>query len=103
MRSASELRVLIDRYLAELRSALAANEFVDLATALAVADRCMVLLDFAAEKSPKERHLAATAVEYFLAEDDGEHDTDSIIGFDDDLAVVHAVASALGIVEGTEQ
>lgn len=100
VRTASELRLGIPGYLTELEDARKTNEFVDIDCARDVAARCLTLLYETADRGDEAHWLARVAAEYFLAEDDGEHDTDSIIGFDDDLAVVIAVAAFLDTREG---
>lgn len=91
------LRSEISDYVADLTRAALATEFIDLDTARLVATLCGRLLDRLAPDSPDEhRRAVQAAVRYFVLPDDAESDIESPIGFDDDLAVVEAVAQHVG-------
>ncbi|HYD49940.1 MAG TPA: hypothetical protein VEB21_16400 [Terriglobales bacterium] len=76
---------------------LAANrEFVDITLATRVADRCRELVVRVDPNGADPRAaLVRAALRYFLLETDAEPDS-AVLGFDDDAAVVAAVASELG-------
>jgi hypothetical protein len=87
----------VDQYLESLRFRSEELEFLDLITAERVALHCHAILGVLASEPTGPRHEAAqAAILYFALDDDGEPDS-SVVGFDDDLAVVLATAEVLGI------
>jgi uncharacterized membrane protein YkvA (DUF1232 family) len=72
------------------------NDFVDLELGERVAGSCRALVDGWAGYAPEQRQLVAAAVGYFATQHDADDDFSSPIGFEDDAAVVSAVAVALG-------
>ena len=46
--------------------------------------------------SARDQRLIVGAARYFVADDDAEPDTQSILGLDDDLAVFNHVATQIG-------
>jgi hypothetical protein len=72
------------------------GEVIDLELVADAAVRCERLLAEVDDDMPEEeRRLIQAAVRYFVNEEDADADLESLIGFDDDGAVVEAVAIAL--------
>lgn len=94
---AAEQRKAIDTYCKRLAFSVEEFPSLDVTTALRVADQCRRLLDWAeGQEDSAARECVQVAVQYFLDEDDEEHDLQSPIGFDDDATVVALVAEAVG-------
>ncbi len=71
------------------------NEFLDPRQAQDLAATCLALLQQLEPDTPLlHRKLTELAVRYFVLEHDADSDFD-IAGLDDDIAVVHAIASYL--------
>lgn len=95
--SADKLRQMVEQHIQTLQAAQSALEFLDLGLAGRIATACDRLLG-ALGTSPPGAHLriVRSAVLYFIQDDDVESDTGSILGLDDDAAVVAAAARAIG-------
>lgn len=86
-----DLRALVEAHRSAVLRAWAQDPFVDRDLAERVAEACLALLDAAGD------HAAVRAAcLYFAATDDAEHDTVSVVGFDDDAAVVAHAATLAG-------
>lgn len=87
-----------EHYLTAVREKATTLEFQDTETAEKVFQCCGRLWQWVEQQGSAEGRAAVeAAVRYFVLEEDAEGD-DSIIGFDDDLLVVEATASVLGVV-----
>jgi hypothetical protein len=96
-RSAQELLGEVRSYLKELEGLAESLEFLDLATARRLAVQCEALLSGDTDTfSDETHHLIQIAVRYFVEDEDGEGDTTSLVGFDDDAEVIVAIAKAVG-------
>ena len=94
--SKSELIDDLQEYILLLKQRSASQEFLDYDKAMLVADQCEVLLGDKFGVEGTERHaIIQAAVRYFILEDDAESDSESLIGFDDDEAVVAAAMEVL--------
>lgn len=91
------LRQELRQHVQKIRTAAEANPYLEPRLALRLAEVCEHLLDDAAAKgSEHARRLVQAAVRYFIEDDDGEHDLESVVGLVDDAEVCNAVARALG-------
>jgi len=96
-RAREDLRTDVRGYMHKLERMADSVEFLDLDTARRLAVQCEALLSGAAEDLNQEVHvLIQVAVRYFVEDKDGEADTTSLVGFDDDAEVIAAIAKALG-------
>ena len=96
-----ELRRMVSEYLVELETRARETDFMDIGLATQVASLCHRLIDSLDPTVAEEHHrLVQAAVRYFLIEEDAESDTDSLIGFDDDLLVARTIAAQLGLSDG---
>lgn len=86
-----DLRALVEAHRVSIHRAWAVDPFVDRDLADRVADACLALLDAA-----PDHPAARAACLYFVATDDAEHDTGSVLGMDDDAAVVVYAAAQIG-------
>ncbi|GEM_PF-3362478 len=83
-------------HLKTLREAGRENEFLDLVQAERLTTRSLALLDRLQDGMPDvERKLILAAVYYFIVGEDGESDTGSILGLDDDEQVLEVVEKVL--------
>jgi hypothetical protein len=83
-------------HLESLREAGRENEFLDLVQAERLATRSLALLDRLQDGMPDvERKLILAAVYYFIVDEDGESDTESVLGLDDDEQVLDVVEKVL--------
>ena len=87
----------VDAHLAEIKAALADNEFIDVQRAEQIAAACRTLVALCHPGNPEQVALVAGAVGYFLDPDDAGSDTDSVIGLEDDAQVVNFVIRQSGI------
>lgn len=93
----AELKAELTRYLGEVEARAEHEEFVDVHLARQLTECAMNLLNaLAPETSEELRGLVHAAIRYLLLEEDGDHDTSSPVGFDDDRDVLNAVARQLG-------
>lgn len=94
-RAEHELRLQVEDHLALVRLAAANDPFVDLDQAERVTAGCRALLDRWPHLDPAARALIQAACLYFADSRDHEDDLASIVGFDDDLEVLHHVMEIL--------
>ncbi len=81
----------------EIEAAAARNEFLDGAAARAISERLARLLDDWNAMPPAHRAVVQAAVAYYALRDDAEDDLDSVLGLEDDVAVVNACLRHLGL------
>jgi uncharacterized membrane protein YkvA (DUF1232 family) len=86
----------VEQHVSQVRSALEANEFLDVAMAERIAKLLMELLGkIESYPQPKQR-LIVGASRYFVRSQDAQADLSSLLGFDDDAAVLNYVLVELG-------
>jgi len=84
-------------YLKDLEAYAAEGRVLDLEQAGEIAVWCERLLGEIGDETPEEhRRLIQAGVRYFVSSDDSDGDLDSLVGLDDDRAVVEAIAIAVG-------
>jgi hypothetical protein len=86
----------LDNYLREAKIALQQNEFLDIRLAQEIASRLRHILDDYGRFSVDHQALIVGAVRYFVKDDDAEHDLHSILGLDDDTAVLNYLLDTIG-------
>ena len=89
-------RADIHAYVTRVREAAATRDFVDVRTAVRLADELEAMLDRVDELDAEGRSMVWAAIDYFLDESDAEADLTSPLGFDDDAEVVGA---AIGLID----
>ena len=94
--AANDLQGQIRDHLAHIRGHLRFNEFLDVELAERLAEQLIQLLQILEAYSRADQRLIVGAARYFVADDDAEPDTQSILGLDDDLAVFNHVATQIG-------
>ena len=88
----------LTQYVEEIDSHHRNAEFVDYDIAKRIADLCWKLLDaLPDEPSERQHRLTQLAINYFVLAEDAQDDNYSLAGFEDDLEVVTAVVSELGL------
>ena len=86
----------VEQHASLVRSALGVNEFLDVALAEKIAKLLKDLLGNI-EKYPKpKQRLIVGASRYFVRSHDAQADLSSLLGFDDDAAVLNYVLVELG-------
>ena len=86
----------VEQHVLQVRSALEANEFLDVTMAERIAKLLMELLGkIESYPQPKQR-LIVGASRYFVRSQDAQADLSSLLGFDDDAAVLNFVLVELG-------
>ena len=91
------LQTRVREHVEYIRGHLRSNEFLDVALAQRIADRLITLLQSSTSYSSQGQRLLVGAAHYFIADEDAESDTRSILGLEDDLAVFNYVAAQLGV------
>ena len=94
--SARGLQSNVRAHVAHIRNQLHNNEFLDISLAEQLGDRLVQLLEDFESYAPDDQHLIVGAARYFIADDDAEPDTQSILGLEDDLAVFNHVVTHIG-------
>ena len=89
-------RADIYAYVTRVREAAATRDFVDVRTAVRLADELEAMLDRVDDLDAEGRALVWAAIDYFLDESDVEADLTSPLGFDDDAEVVAALLRQVG-------
>ena len=89
-------RADIHAYVTRVREAAATRDFVDVRTAVRLADELEAMLDRVDDLDAEGRALVWAAIDYFLDESDVEADLTSPLGFDDDAEVVAALLRQVG-------
>lgn len=90
------LSIEIVDHVDEIRRALRHNEFLDIDTAERLASTLQLLLAEYFLFAEKEQKLIAGAARYFVHAADADPDTGSVLGLDDDTAVLNYVVEAIG-------
>jgi hypothetical protein len=84
-------------YMKQLEGLVAEGDVIDLELASDLAVRCVRMAGEIEQGVPEEhRRLIQAAIRYFVNSEDADGDIESLIGFDDDSAVIEAVALAIG-------
>jgi uncharacterized membrane protein YkvA (DUF1232 family) len=91
-----DLRAQLSAHGQEITAAAARNEFLDTRAASAIACRLSDLLDEWDALTSAHRAVLHAAVAYYVLREDAEDDLDSVLGFEDDVAVVNACLRFLG-------
>lgn len=86
----------VSLYAKELESQADEGAVFDLEYAISLARQCQNLLAAADSMGEEHRRLVQAATRYFCVSEDADGDTESLIGFDDDGALIEAVALAIG-------
>lgn len=90
------LREKLDGYLKAVQQALIQNEFLDVTLARKIANTLHQLLDNYGRYTKEHQSLLVGTVRYFVKDDDAEHDMHSVLGLDDDAAVLNYFLDILG-------
>ena len=90
---AEALLASLDAFDVHLKEA-SENPLVDEETGAALSSACRTLIA-RTRHDPSRLRLTQVAVRYLVMEDDGDRDTESPFGFDDDVEVFNAVCGAL--------
>ena len=93
-----EQRARILGHLSVVEIEWSTNPDVDFHAAKRIADALRTMIDRSAELDGEQRALVRAAVEYFVLSDDVNNDL-AAEGFEDDAAVVNAVAAAVGLTD----
>lgn len=97
LRPLAQLKSEVEAYAEHVKQTAETGQFVDLRTAEGIAASSMILLSrLGSAPSTREHRLAQAAIRYFILEEDGEGDLNSVCGFDDDAEVMNAVLVELG-------
>lgn len=91
LREPADLRARVQAHLEEVRNAAGLNIRVDVELAAQVAEVLTELIDGWDGLSEDQRLWVQAGARYFTHAEYGEHDFDSIVGFDDDVQVVNLV------------
>lgn len=91
-----ELSSQITTHLQKVKEALQHNEFIDLSLATQIATVLIQLLKEISKYPNTKRGLITGAVRYFTRGQDVQADFTSILGFDDDAAVLNYVLTEIG-------
>ena len=92
-----QLRKELRDHVVTIQQAAAKNEFLDVSLALRLSEVATALIEEGQRRGDEDtRRLVQAAVRYFILDDDGEHDLESVCGLDDDAEVCNVVARALG-------
>lgn len=94
-----EQRARILGHLSVVEIEWSTNPDIDFHAAKRIADALRVMIDRSAELDGEQRALVRAAVEYFVLSDDVNNDLVATDGFEDDAAVVNAVAAAVGLTD----
>ena len=86
----------IEQHTSQVRLALQTNEFLDILTVEKIANRLIALLQEIEKYQKAKQHLIVGAAMYFVRNNDAQADMDSLLGFDDDVAVLNYVLVELG-------
>lgn len=90
------LRLRVQQHLDEIRRAAHRNELLPVDVAEQLAKALEGLLREADALTPEQRTLAIGAARYFCSEHDHVHDTSSVLGLDDDVAVFNLAVREIG-------
>jgi uncharacterized membrane protein YkvA (DUF1232 family) len=91
-----QLRAETEEHVQAIRQAWRRNEFLDVAMAERLGTVLAALLDAYHTYPESHQVLIAGAARYFVREHDADPDTTSLLGLEDDVAVIHFVLDAIG-------
>lgn len=91
----STLTTKIDEYLLAIQAALQQNEFMDIQLAREIAECLHLVLQDYGRYPADQQALIVGAARYFIKNDDAEHDLYSVLGLDDDAAVLNYLLDTL--------
>jgi len=94
--AAMELRQEIINHVEDFHKALKYNEFLDIDTAIRIAKVLINLLDNYDSYPKSHQKLIVGAARYFVSPHDADPDTTSLLGLDDDAAVLNYVLDTIG-------
>lgn len=95
--SPAALRMEVRAWQSRMHTILEDHELVDVELGDKLARTCLRLLQWLGPEPAAEHHrLVHLACRYLACDDDGESDFDSVLGLDDDAAVINAVVEVLG-------
>ncbi len=97
MEDAETLRRQLEAYLDKVRHAAHTDDYLDIGLVERIDQALQALLAVSADRDDDDRRLIQTAARYFIHEHDALDDLSSPTGFDDDAAVVGAIARHLGL------
>lgn len=86
----------VDEHVEQIRTALTVNEFLDISTAEKIASTLKSLLSDIKIYPRNKQQLVVGAARYFVRSQDIHDDMRSLLGFDDDVAVLNFVLAELG-------
>ena len=92
----AELLSQITAHVQDVREAMRRNEFIDITLAENIAQTLSQLLRELATYPENKRRLIVGAARYFMRSQDAQADLESILGFDDDAAVLNYVLKEIG-------
>jgi uncharacterized membrane protein YkvA (DUF1232 family) len=92
----TELLKEVHQHVFRARQALAVNEFLDVGMAERIAKTLVALLREIENHPQSKRRLVVGAARYFVKSNDSQADLTSLLGFDDDVAVLNYVLVELG-------
>ena len=92
----SALITEISDHVEEIKQALQHNEFLDIDTAERLASTLLILLEETNLYSDQNQILIVGAARYFVHPHDADPDTGSMLGLDDDTAVLNYVLETIG-------
>ena len=92
----TELKSEITNHVDEIKQALQHNEFLDIDTAERLANTLLTLLEQIDQYPEQQQILIAGAARYFVHPLDADPDTGSVLGLDDDTAVLNYVLDTVG-------
>ena len=81
----------VDAHVARGHQILRVNEFLDISTLEKIANTLKVLLEDIQKYPAEKQKLIIGAAHYFIKDDDVYADFESLLGFDDDIAVLNYV------------
>ena len=97
--SQTEIELLIQAisdHMQKIRDALRYNEFLDIQTAERISEILLTLLQRYPNYPKNKRAMIVGAARYFVFSNDAQSDLTSLLGFDDDVAVLNYVLDQIG-------
>ncbi len=91
-----ELRQQVQEHVGHVRLTLHHNEFLDVTTAEKIAETLCRLFDQYPSYPTFKQRLIVGAARYFVYSHNSQPDLESLLGFDDDVAVLNFVLVELG-------
>jgi hypothetical protein len=94
--SPAALRMEVRAWQSRMHTVVEHRDLLDPELGDRLATCCMRLLRWLDRPDTPEHRLVHLACRYLACDDDGEADFDSVLGLDDDAAVINAVVEAIG-------